>query len=71
MPEYDWLMPAHNEPLVDKEQMHEMYLAAKGILDGTFTEYISSRSVAVNYDLEVIRYQFSRFSLTVGADLFK
>jgi glyoxylase-like metal-dependent hydrolase (beta-lactamase superfamily II) len=70
MPEYDWLMPAHNEPFVEKEQMYEMYKAALGILDGTFTDYITSRSVAVNYDLEVRKYNFNRFSLTVRADLF-
>ena len=71
MPYYDYLMPAHNEPLVDKEQMREMHMGAKGIKDGISMEYITRRSVAVNYDLEVRRYQFSRFSLSVRADLFE
>ncbi|MFH1179009.1 MAG: MBL fold metallo-hydrolase [Candidatus Bathyarchaeota archaeon] len=70
MPAYDWLMPAHNEPLVEKEQMQEMYEAAKGIRNDTLSEYTTRRSVAVNYDTEVRRYQFSRFNLTVRADLF-
>jgi glyoxylase-like metal-dependent hydrolase (beta-lactamase superfamily II) len=70
MPEYDWLMPAHNEPLVEKEQMQEMYEAAKNIRDDTLSEYTTRRSVAVNYDTMVRRYQFSRFNLTVRADLF-
>jgi glyoxylase-like metal-dependent hydrolase (beta-lactamase superfamily II) len=71
MPEYDWLMPAHNEPLVEKEQMQQMYTAAKGIKDGSITEYITRRSVAVNYDIEIRQYQFSRFNLSVRADIFK
>lgn len=68
---YDWLMPAHNEPLVEKEQMQEMYEASKGIKKGTLTEFTKHRSIAVNYNLEVRRYQFSRFSLLVREDIFK
>jgi len=71
MPHYDYLMPAHNEPLVEKEQMREMYLGAKGIKDGSNTDYTSSRSVATNYSIEIRRYQFSRFSLSVRESLFK
>jgi len=71
MGEYDWLMPAHNEPLVEKEQIREMYEAARGIKDDTIKDYTTRRSVAVNYDLAIRRYQFSRFSLSVRADLFK
>ena len=71
MPEYDWLMPAHNEPLVEPEQMREMYEAAKGIKDGSITDYTSRRSVATNYDTMIRRYQFSRFSLSVRESLFK
>ena len=69
--QYDWLMPAHNEPLVEKEQMQEMYMAAKDIKDDILTDYTTRRSVAVNYDLAIRRYQFSRFSLSVRADLFE
>ena len=64
-PHYDWLMSAHNEPNVEKEQMKAMYDAAVAIKEGTATDYKESRSVAVNYDLKVKRYQFERFSLTV------
>ena len=71
MPLYDYLMPAHNEPLVEREQMREMYMGAKGIKDDTITEYAIRRSVAVNYDLMVRRYQFSRFSKSVRADIFE
>ncbi len=70
MPEYDWLMPAHNEPLVENAQMREMYEVARGIKDDVFTEYTSRRSVAVNYDIMVRRYQFSHFSLTVRESIF-
>jgi glyoxylase-like metal-dependent hydrolase (beta-lactamase superfamily II) len=71
MPHYDFLMPAHNEPLVEKEQMQEMYEASKGIKDGTITEYIKHRAFAVNYSLDVRRYQFTRFSLSVREEIFQ
>ena len=45
--------------------MKAMYEAASAIKEGTATNYRESRSVAVNYDLKVRRYQFERFSLTV------
>jgi glyoxylase-like metal-dependent hydrolase (beta-lactamase superfamily II) len=67
---YDWLMPAHNEPLVEKEQMVEMYNAAKSILEKSDLEYTLHRSVAVNYDLMTRKYHFSRFSLSVRDDIF-
>jgi len=70
MPHYDWLMPAHNEPLVEKGEMGEMMRAAEDIAAGRLTEYTKRRSVAVNYDVLVRRYQFGRFSLSVRADLF-
>ena len=64
-PHYDWLMSAHNEPLVEKEQMKAMHYAATSIKDGTATNYTKGRSVTVNYDIKVRRYQFDRFNLTV------
>ena len=70
IPHYDWLMPAHNEPLVEGVQMAEMLWAAEDIGAGRLTEYTERRSVAVNYDVLVRRFQFSRFSLSVRADLF-
>ena len=71
MPYYDWLMPAHNEPLVEGGEMAEMLRAAEGIASGELAEYEERRAVAVNYDLMVRRYQFGRFSLSVRADLFE
>lgn len=71
MPEYDYLMPAHNEPLVEAEQMLEMYEAARGIKDGKVKEYTSRRSVASNYDIQIRRYQFPRFNLSVRESIFK
>jgi glyoxylase-like metal-dependent hydrolase (beta-lactamase superfamily II) len=71
MSHYDYLMPAHNEPLVEKEQMKEMYMAARRIRNNSITEYTIHRSVAVNYDLIIRKYQFKRFNLSVRADLFK
>ena len=71
MPVYDWLMPAHNEPLVEKEEMAEMLRAAEGIASRRLTDYVERRSVAVNYDILTRRYQFGRFSLSVRADLFE
>jgi glyoxylase-like metal-dependent hydrolase (beta-lactamase superfamily II) len=68
---YDWLMPAHNEPLVEKTQINKMYLAAKGIRDNVIKEYTVKRSIAVNYDILVRKYDFERFSLSVREDLFK
>ena len=38
MPHYDYLMPAHNEPLVEKEQMKEMLQAAEDIKAGRLSE---------------------------------
>ena len=70
MPHYDWLMPAHNEPLVERGQMAEMFRAAEDIRAGRLSEYTEGRSVAVNYDVLVRRFQFDRFSLSVRADLF-
>jgi glyoxylase-like metal-dependent hydrolase (beta-lactamase superfamily II) len=69
MPHYDMLLPAHNEPLVEKEMMVELLKAAEDVKAGRLTEYRESRSVAVNYDVLVRRYQFSRFALITKADL--
>lgn len=69
MPHYDMLLPAHNEPLVEKEIMVELMKAAEDVKAGRLTEYRESRSVAVNYNILVRRYQFSRFALITKADL--
>ena len=69
MPHYEVLLPAHNEPLVEKEMMVELLKAAEDVKAGRLTGYRESRSVAVNYDILVRRYQFSRFALITKADL--
>ena len=69
LPEYDTLLPAHNEPLMDAEIMRELYRGAKDIAEGNISDYEESRSVAVNYDILVRRYSFSRFSLITRADI--
>ena len=69
MPDYNLLLPAHNEPLIEKEVMVELLKAAEDVKAGRVTEYSEGRSVAVNYDILVRRYQFSRFSLVTRADL--
>jgi glyoxylase-like metal-dependent hydrolase (beta-lactamase superfamily II) len=69
MPHYDTLLPAHNEPLVEKEILVELSKGAEDIKAGRLTKYSESRSVAVNYDTLVRRYQFSRFSLVTRAEL--
>jgi glyoxylase-like metal-dependent hydrolase (beta-lactamase superfamily II) len=69
MPHYEVLLPAHNEPLVEKEMMVELLKAAEDVKAGRLTEYSEGRSVAVNYDVLVRRYQFSRFALITRADL--
>jgi glyoxylase-like metal-dependent hydrolase (beta-lactamase superfamily II) len=69
MPSYDLLLPAHNEPLVEKEMMVELLKAAEDVKAGRLTEYSESRSIAVNYDVLVRRYQFSRFALITKAEL--
>jgi glyoxylase-like metal-dependent hydrolase (beta-lactamase superfamily II) len=69
MPSYDTLLPAHNEPLVEKEVLVELLTAAEDIKAGRATEYSEGRSVAVNYDILVRRYRYSTFTLVTRADL--
>ena len=52
-----------------RDKMGEMLQAAEDIKAGRLSEHTERRSMAVNYDILIRRYQFSRFSLTVRADL--
>jgi len=52
-----------------RAKMGKMLRAAEDIKAGRLSEYTERRLVAVKYDLLVRIYQFSRFSLTVRADL--
>jgi hypothetical protein len=54
---------------MDAEIMRELYRGAKDIAEGNISEYEESRSVAVNYDILVRKYSFSRFSLITRAEL--
>ena len=69
MPLYDILLPAHNEPLVEKQVLKILLKAAEDAKAGKLTDFTEGRSVAVNYDIKVKRYRFDRFSLITRADL--
>ena len=64
MPQYDWVMPSHNEPRIEKELIRECYEAAKSIKAGTAGKY--SEGVAAG--IKVHRYDYDRFSLIVRAN---
>lgn len=64
MPSYDWVMPSHNEPRMEKHLVRECYEAAKAIKEGTAGEYVKGVSAGIN----VHRYNYDRFSLIVRAE---
>jgi glyoxylase-like metal-dependent hydrolase (beta-lactamase superfamily II) len=63
MPFYDWVMPSHNEPKVEKNLIKECYEAASKIKEGTAGEYIEGFASGIR----VHRYDYDRFSLIVKA----
>jgi len=63
MPLYDWVMPSHNEPRMEKHLVRECYEAAKAIKEGAAGEYIEGVSAGI----KVHRYNYDRFSLIVRA----
>ena len=69
LPHYDYLMPAHNQPLVEKEEAVELLRAAEEIKAGTATNYTDRMAVAADYNKPVRRYQYKRFSLTTNVDV--
>ena len=64
IPEYEWVMPSHNEPKMEKHLIKECYEAAISIRDGTAGEY----SEGVAGDIQIHRYDYGRFSLIVRAE---
>jgi glyoxylase-like metal-dependent hydrolase (beta-lactamase superfamily II) len=58
-PSYDVLMPAHNEPLVEKEILEEVLEASIRIKSGTEKNY----SEGIGYGKTIRRYQYQRFAL--------
>ena len=63
-PYYDWVMPSHNEPEIEKHLIKECLEAAKRIKNGTagqFTEGVAS-------GIKVHRFDYDRFSLVVRAE---
>jgi len=63
--DYDCLMPAHHQPLVEKDEMVMMQDAAVAIKEGKAKNWTERMAVADDYNKPVRRYQFKRFSLTV------
>ena len=63
--DYDYLMPAHHQPLVEKDEMVMMQEAAVAIKEGKAKNWTKRMAVADDYNKPVRRYQFKRFSLTV------
>ncbi len=63
-PAYEWVVPSHNEPRVEKHLIQECYEAAVSIRNGTAGEYSEGVAAGVN----VHRYDYDRFSLIVKAD---
>ena len=69
LPHYDYLMPAHNQPLVENGEAVELLRAAEEIKAGTATNYIDRMAIAADYHKPVRRYQYKRFSLTTDINL--
>ena len=67
-PSYDKLLPAHHQPLVEKQAIIELLRAAEEIKAGTATSYTERRALAVDYDKPVRRYQYRQFSLTTNIE---
>ena len=64
IPEYEWVMPSHNEPKMEKHLVKECFEAAISIRDGTAGEYSEGVAGSIN----VHRYDYERFSLIVRAE---
>lgn len=66
MPYYEWVVPSHNEPYVEKSLIKMCLEAAENIKEGTagdFTEGIAA-------GIRVRRYDYERFSIIVRAEGF-
>ena len=64
MPHYDWVVPSHNEPRMEKHLIGECYEAAKSIRAGTAGSYREGVAAGI----KVRRYDYGRFSLIIRAD---
>ena len=64
IPEYEWVMPSHNEPKMEKHLIKECYEAAISIRNGTAGEY----SEGVAGGIQIHRYDYGRFSLIIRAE---
>ena len=64
MPHYEWVMPSHNEPKIEKHLIKECYDAARSIKAGTAGPYTEG----VAGGIKVHRYDYGRFSLIVRAE---
>lgn len=64
MPKYEWVMPSHNEPKIEKHLIKECYEAAKSIKAGTAGAYTEGVAAGI----KVHRYDYGRFSLVVRAE---
>jgi len=64
MPQYDRLMPSHNEPLVEKEILLKVYEAIQRIAAGKEKNFIEG----MDDDVKVRRYNYDRFSIVTKAE---
>ena len=63
MPSFDWLMPAHHQPLVDKSVITDLLMAAEDIRAGEAKHGIRRQAIAVDYNKPIMRYQYPDFAL--------
>ena len=54
IPEYEWVMPSHNEPKMEKHLIKECYEAAISIRDGTAGEYSEGVAGGIKINVEVV-----------------
>jgi glyoxylase-like metal-dependent hydrolase (beta-lactamase superfamily II) len=64
LPHYDWVMPSHNEPRIEKRLIRECQMAAVSIREGTAGSYKDGTAAGV----KVRRYDYDGFSLVVRAE---
>lgn len=64
-PNFDWVMPSHNEPRIEKYLLKECYKVAKSIRSGTAGQYKEGIAAGI----KVHKYDYERFSLIVRAPL--
>jgi glyoxylase-like metal-dependent hydrolase (beta-lactamase superfamily II) len=63
MPAYEWVIPSHNEPKMEKHLIRECYEAAKNIRTGNAGPYREGLAAGI----KVRRYDYGRFSIIVRA----